>query len=80
MLFNYKNIETIARKAGLSVVQNLQVQRYPISNHLYWLAKGKPGGQNIFTEFNCDRLNREYLNILAKNKMCDTILVEMKEL
>jgi hypothetical protein len=34
----------LAQQAGLSVTYIKHIQRYPWSNHLYWLAHGKPNG------------------------------------
>jgi hypothetical protein len=61
-------------KAGFSVVEMIQYQRYPLANHLYWLAKGKPGGQNIYEIFNTPELINEYNNVLQRNKICDTVI------
>ncbi len=78
MLFNSENIDMIAQKAGYTVIKNIQVQRYPISNHMFWLSQGKPGGHNIFSELNSVDLNDAYVKCLVENKMCDTVLVELK--
>lgn len=78
MLFNEDNIELIANKAELNVKNRWQVQRYPISNHLYWLSNGKPGGHNIFNEFKSKDLEEAYYKVLSKNKICDTVIVELE--
>jgi hypothetical protein len=41
---------------------------------LYWLQKGKPGGQNILKEFNTDELNRAYASRLDAMGETDTII------
>ena len=48
-LFNNKTIELLVRKAGLKLNWLKQIQRYPLSNHLYWLSKGKPGGHKVWS-------------------------------
>lgn len=52
----------------------IPVQRYDLSNHVYWLTDGKPGGtgkhDNIFSK----GLNEEYKKCLKDRWICDTIL------
>ncbi len=43
-LFNNETLKLLIKKAGLRVQYIKQIQRYPLSNHLYWLSFGKPGG------------------------------------
>lgn len=43
-LFTEDTLRTCAKKAGLKEYKIIQYQRYPLANHLYWLAEGKPGG------------------------------------
>lgn len=47
-LFNAANLPILAKKAGLKLEYINHIQRYPLSNHLYWLAKGKPGGHQVW--------------------------------
>jgi len=62
-------------------VLSTQLQRYSIGNHLYWLAKGKPGGHKIWKDMESDALNIAYEEKLRELKMCDTIfmVLELKE-
>ncbi len=48
-------------------------QRYPLANHLYWLAQGKPGGQHVFNIFNEPALSEAYNKVLKTEKLSDTI-------
>ena len=77
MLFTNKSIKKIVQKAGLNCVNISQVQRYPLSNHMFWLAKGCPGGHEIWEFLNGDMINSEYAKKLAEKGMCDTIFVEI---
>lgn len=43
-LFNAETLRRLAEQAGLRIVSIQQYQRYPLSNHLYWLSQDKPGG------------------------------------
>lgn len=43
-LFNNDTLTRLIKQLGLKLNWIKQIQRYPLSNHLYWLSKGKPGG------------------------------------
>lgn len=77
-LFTEETLKSVAEKAGFQVVEMVQVQRYPLSNHLYWLAKGEPGGQHIWNFFNKFNASMAYEEILKEQKICDTILAVLK--
>jgi len=77
MLFNHETIKVAIKKAGLQCKNIKQIQRYPLSNHLYWLAKGLPGGHDAWPFLDSQKLNIEYEKILANAKVCDTLLVEV---
>ena len=49
-------------------------QRYDISNHLYWLLKGKPGGQSFFKFISKETIN-SYRKDLIQNNYFDTMFV-----
>lgn len=78
MLFNENTIKQIIEKANLLCHDIKQVQRYPLSNHLYWLSCGLPGGHHKWSFINDEKINKEYEKTLSKEKICDTILVEVK--
>jgi hypothetical protein len=73
-LFTEDNLKTLAEKAGFSALEMIQYQRYPLANHLHWLAKGKPGGQHAWEMFNVPELMRQYENVLKEKKICDTVI------
>jgi len=73
-LFNHANLQQLAEQAGLRVNFVRQVQRYPVSNHLYWLAKGLPGGHRTWGFLDSPELNRAYEASLAAVGMCDTLM------
>jgi len=73
-LFTKATLASIALKSGLKVDYIKQVQRYPLSNHLYWLAKGKPGGHKVWGFLDSKVLNKSYEAQLASLNLCDTIL------
>lgn len=74
ILHTGKSIKTFLEKAGFKNISVTGYQRYPLSNHLYWLKEGKPGGQKIFTQFNDQELLKAYANTLDKIDETDTII------
>ncbi len=71
-LFNKKTMTELIKQAGLQLNWIKHVQRYPLSNHLYWLAKGKPGGHQVWDVINVDK---EYENQLSDMGKTDTIIL-----
>ena len=49
-------------------------QRYPLSNHLHWLVKGKPGGHEQWDFLNQDGVVDEYNKLLSGLNMTDTLI------
>ena len=76
-LFNEKTLTDLIEKSEFKINYIKQIQRYPLSNHLHWLSKGLPNGQNNYTLFNNQKLNHEYEKILKREKICDTLLVSI---
>ena len=74
-LFTEDSLIRLVKSIGLKVDQVSQIQRYPLSNHLYWMANGKPGGHNVLTQFNGAALNVLYEYVLSDMKACDTLLL-----
>jgi hypothetical protein len=74
-LFNASNLPLLAKSSGLSVEYVKHIQRYPLSNHLYWLAKGKPGGHQIWSFLDSEDLFRAYETQLAAIGKTDTLIV-----
>jgi len=72
--YSKKTLEMLALQSGLKVKYIKQVQRYPLSNHLHWLAKGKPGGHQLWHFLDTPGLNFAYEAQLAGIGKCDTIL------
>jgi 2-polyprenyl-3-methyl-5-hydroxy-6-metoxy-1,4-benzoquinol methylase len=78
-LFTVKTLELLAEQAGLKVNFIKQVQRYPLSNHLYWLAQGKPGGHQKWHFLNSPETNAAYEKQLAAVGKCDTLLMSLSQ-
>jgi len=78
-LFNATTIQMLIKKAGLKLNWTKHIQRYSLSNHLYWLAKGKPGGHKEWNFMDSDELNRQYEQQLASLGVTDTIMVSISK-
>jgi len=79
-LYTQHTLSLLAKKAGLKVDFVKHIQRYPLSNHLYWLSKGKPGGHMEWGNFiDSKELNAAYEKQLAKVGATDTIIVQLSK-
>lgn len=74
-LFNLKTLSDLIRQSGLELRWSRHIQRYPLSNHLFWLSKGRPGGHKIWSFLDSEELNGSYAAQLASLGCTDTILV-----
>lgn len=72
-LFNAKTLTIIAEKAGLNVIAINHIQRYPLSNHLYWLSFKQPGGHKKWEFLDSPILMEAYAKNLASIGKTDTI-------
>ncbi len=77
--FNNESLRKVAEKAGLKVSFLQQIQRYPLSNHLFWLVNGKPGGHDQWSFLGDDQLNGAYGKKLAELGIADTIIAELRK-
>ncbi len=50
-------------------------QRYDLSNHMYWMMTGKPGGQCRFNDMFGERVVEAYRQSLIDSWNCDTIFL-----
>lgn len=73
-LFNAETLRILAAQAGLRVVSIQQFQRYPLSNHLYWLCRKLPGGHRYWSFLDTPALTEAYSASLAAIGKCDTII------
>ncbi len=73
-LFNPHTLADLVRQAGLRLRWSKQVQRYPLSNHLHWLARSKPGGHQKWAFLDSAALDDAYAAQLASLGRCDTLL------
>lgn len=77
-LFNSTTLEILARQAGLKVVAIHHYQRYPLSNHLYWLCKSQPGGHKRWGFLDTLELSNAYSSKLAALGITDTLIAYLE--
>ena len=73
-LYNSSTLRELGLQAGYSVDYVKHVQRYPLSNHLYWLAFGRPGGHKNFAFIDSPELHSAYEKQLGGIGATDTII------
>lgn len=79
-LFTKESLKKLIDDNGAFLIEDEgQVQRYPLANHLYWLSKGEPQGQNKWPFFNDEEINSLYSKILEKQNMCDTLFFRIRK-
>ena len=76
-VFNKSTMNALIKKANLKVNWFEHIQRYPLSNHLYWLANGKPGGHQVWNFLDDNVLNQKYEKQLKSKGITDTILLSI---
>lgn len=76
-LFNSKTMAELIEQTGLKLNWIKHIQRYPLSNHLYWLSKGNPGGQKDWSFLDNDKLAVEYEKQLASIGKTDTLVASL---
>jgi SAM-dependent methyltransferase len=77
-LFNADTLRRLAAQAGLRAVSIQQFQRYPLSNHLYWLSRNRPGGHREWSFLDTPALSEAYTASLASIGKCDTIIAHLE--
>lgn len=73
-LFDRHTLEMLMQQAGLRCRWVKYVQRYPLANHLYWLAKHAPGGHKHWHFLSSPVLDQAYADQLAAAGVTDTLL------
>jgi 2-polyprenyl-3-methyl-5-hydroxy-6-metoxy-1,4-benzoquinol methylase len=76
-LFSNYTLRKLIEDSGLKINYIKQIQRYSLSNHLFWLANGIPGGHKKWDFLNNANLNYQYELSLANLGMADTIIASV---
>jgi 2-polyprenyl-3-methyl-5-hydroxy-6-metoxy-1,4-benzoquinol methylase len=74
ILHTRESLYTFLKTAGFKDITISGYQRYPLANHLYWLAKGKPGGHLIWNQLRDPNIDTAYSQILARLDRTDTLV------
>lgn len=74
ILHTRESLEIFLKAAGFSTIVVRGFQRYPLANHLHWLAHGKPGGHTIWKQLRTKALDRAYAAMLAGIDRTDTLI------
>lgn len=74
--FNEKGLSYVFEHAGFQYEMDF-IQRYDLSNHLYWLGTGLPGGMGKYQEVLGTTVNDEYIKALKKSKQTDTLFAKI---
>ncbi len=72
-LYNQETLKELANQSGLRLDNIIQIQRYSLANHLYWLAKGKPNDSQPWSFLDSNKINNLYEYQLRVLNMCDTL-------
>lgn len=78
-LFTNSTLSLLATQSGLKINYVKQIQRYPLSNHLYWLSNGAPGGHQKWHFLDSDELHKSYEKQLASVGLCDTLIASFSK-
>lgn len=79
VLHTRETLRKILKFVGLEEIQIDGIQRYPLSNHLNWLANGKADGhKSPLSSLDSDALFDAYQNSLARIDATDTLVAIAK--
>jgi len=75
ILHTRESLYKMLKFVGLKNIQIEGVQRYPLSNHLNWILKGKPGGhKSSLSTLESEELFNAYKNSLSRINATDTLV------
>ena len=74
ILHTRDSLRIFLEKAGFSNISIRGFQRYPLSNHLHWLVKAKPGGHVIWNHLRTPMIDLAYGDMLAQIDNTDTLI------
>lgn len=75
VLHTRSSLQRLAEAAGFVEVQVQGYQRYPLSNHLFWLAQGRPGGHLRWSHMSTSSVDDAYGQMLGMLDKMDTIIL-----
>lgn len=76
ILHTRESLTRLLEKVGFTGISVEGFQRFPLANHLYWLAQSKPGGHEQWKDLNTPKLESAYGELLDSCDMTDTLVVQ----
>ena len=73
MLHSNKSLGLLVSRSNFKVISNSGTQRYKLENHLYWLARERPGGHIAWAGMFSEATNLDYEKDLVAQGVADTI-------
>lgn len=73
ILYTKSALTELLNLNGFVVLENSGTQRYKLGNHLYWMAKGKPGGHLQWGDFEESQASKLYSEHLIEKEINDTL-------
>ena len=74
ILHTRRSLTIFLQEAGFHEITVSGYQRYSLANHLYWLAKGKPGGHAVWKHLRSQLLELSYGDLLESIDQTDTLI------
>lgn len=74
--FNEKGLSYVFEHAGFHYDIDF-IERYDLSNHLYWLGKLLPSGKGAYAALLGEEVNRAYIEALKRHKQTDTLFARV---
>ncbi|MFP3984197.1 MAG: class I SAM-dependent methyltransferase [Desulfurivibrionaceae bacterium] len=74
ILHTRESLNAFLQEAGFDNINITGIQRYPLANHLYWLAEQKPGGHEEWGHLRSTELETAYQQMLASIDKTDTLI------
>jgi hypothetical protein len=74
VLHTRQSLAAVLRAAGFMEPSIVGFQRYPLANHLHWLARGAPAGQMVWPELVVGSLDEAYGAALGAVDSTDTLI------
>ena len=78
ILHTKESLQKFIESSCLKIDYIRGIQRYNLSNHLYWLSNNKPGGHRKWADLSTRILDKEYENILININSTDTLIAHCK--
>ena len=79
ILHTRQSLTCFLEKAGFEDVIVTSCQRYPLANHLHWLAKNQPGGHQKWNFLRTIELDSAYSQMLSQLDKTDTLIATARK-